>query len=281
MEIIKYSEATHMEEGTESHFSTISSLKYASPRHYHDFYEFFLITHGSTIHVVNEYRQQLSEGSLVFMRPDDVHYYNYDSDNSPDCQFINICYTSRAVREVFGFLGEDFHPRRLLEPEAPPFVLLTPLEADSLVSRLDRLRPFLATGKAQARIQLRGLLTEMLTQYFSCFEANRDKKLPLWFEALLIQMNRKDNFADGLLRMYDLSRRSPGHLNRAFRQYLSTTPTAYINDLRLKYAKNLLLTTRLSITDIALESGFNNLSHFFHLFKKHFHITPSHFRRKG
>ncbi|SHH72406.1 helix-turn-helix domain-containing protein, partial [Clostridium grantii] len=45
------------------------------------------------------------------------------------------------------------------------------------------------------------------------------------------------------------------------------------------YAKNLLTNTNMSILDISMESGFENLSHFYHLFKKNFQVTPAKFRK--
>jgi AraC family cel operon transcriptional repressor len=91
---------------------------------------------------------------------------------------------------------------------------------------------------------------------------------------------KKENFTKGLNAMYQLSQRSPGHLNRVFKQLLNMTPTEYINSLRIKYAKHLLLTTRINVIDISLEAGFDNLSHFYHLFRKQMKTTPIQLRKK-
>lgn len=69
------------------------------------------------------------------------------------------------------------------------------------------------------------------------------------------------------------------NLNRVFRQNLNTTPTAYINQLRLRYARELLLKTNLSILEVSLEAGYENLSHFYHLFREAFGISPGNLRR--
>ena len=44
--------------------------------HCHDFYEFFLVTKGRALHIVNDTVQTVSRGSLVFVRPDDAHCYD-------------------------------------------------------------------------------------------------------------------------------------------------------------------------------------------------------------
>lgn len=278
MTVHRFTENMLMEPGTESLQSPANSVKYASPVHDHDFYEFFLITKGNTVHVVNGERQYVPEGTLVFIRPTDVHCYEYNE--SYDCEFINVCYTRRAVCDVFKFLGNTFSPQRLLAPKLPPCTTLSPLEKDHLVQRLERIYAFSANDKPLRKIQLRGILVEVLLQYFGQLQKHQENNMPLWLESLLVQMQKKENFTRGLSMMYKLSVRSPGHLNRVFRQYLLSTPTEYINNLRLEYAKNLLSTTYLSVIDISMEAGFDNLSHFYHLFKKQMNITPSRFRAK-
>lgn len=61
---------------------------------------------------------------------------------------------------------------------------------------------------------------------------------------------------------------------REFRQAFGTTPIAYLNQLRLQKAYDLLFTETLSIRKIASLVGFENSSHFINLFQKQYHITP-------
>lgn len=49
----------------------------------------------------------------------------------------------------------------------------------------------------------------------------------------------------------------------------------YINHYRIERARSLLEESRLSITDIALMCGFDNISYFNRVFKQHIHCTPS------
>ncbi|MBN2442685.1 MAG: helix-turn-helix transcriptional regulator [Spirochaetales bacterium] len=56
---------------------------------------------------------------------------------------------------------------------------------------------------------------------------------------------------------------------------------AYINSLRLKEGKRLLKETDMSITAIAMEIGFNNISYFNNLFRFIEDISPKEFRKKS
>lgn len=273
----KVTEESHIDLAAGAMPQFIKSLKYASPVHCHDYYEIFMIVGGKCIHKVNGGEQHLGEGALVFIRPDDRHFYEYHQGG--DCEFINIAYANSVMKGAFSFLGDEICKDKLLSGGMPPCAILSTLEKDSIVDRYYRLNAVMSVNKASARILFQGLLIELLTRYFldAWYIASPDT--PLWFTALLNQMQKKDNFIEGLPKMYELSGRSRGHINRTFRQYLNLTPTDYVNHIRLNHAKNLLLTTSLSIIDIALGAGFQNISHFNHLFRRHFGMAPGELRR--
>ena len=60
---------------------------------------------------------------------------------------------------------------------------------------------------------------------------------------------------------------------------LYKTPTQYINQERLKYAVYLLAQTDREILDICECCGFSNVSHFYHLFREQFGVSPAKFRK--
>ena len=49
--------------------------------------------------------------------------------------------------------------------------------------------------------------------------------------------------------------------------------------LRLEHARTLLVSTRLSILDISVASGFNSVSHFSQSFRRYYQKKPSHYRK--
>ena len=67
-------------------------------------------------------------------------------------------------------------------------------------------------------------------------------------------------------------------LQLGFRQYLNTSPSAYVKNIRLKKAREQLLSSESehhSISDIAALCGFNHLSNFARYYKSLFGETPS------
>ena len=67
---------------------------------------------------------------------------------------------------------------------------------------------------------------------------------------------------------------------RAFKQVTGKTPIDYLNYYRIECAAEQLSLSYLSITDIALACGFNDLSYFNRLFKRNKGVTPSNYRKK-
>lgn len=66
---------------------------------------------------------------------------------------------------------------------------------------------------------------------------------------------------------------------RCFHSGVLTTPVNYLIAYRLNRAKEQLLTTRSTITDIALNVGFDNVGYFCRIFKKAFGMSPGAFRK--
>ncbi len=71
------------------------------------------------------------------------------------------------------------------------------------------------------------------------------------------------------------------HLRRIFAEEFGVAPIQYLQTCRLLLAKNLLTDTTLSVTQVALSSGFGSLRRFNDLFKTHYKLTPTDLRKNG
>jgi YesN/AraC family two-component response regulator len=71
------------------------------------------------------------------------------------------------------------------------------------------------------------------------------------------------------------------YLTRCFRDETGLTPFAYLTRYRIKQARDLLDTTKLSITDIAQMTGFADSSHFSRTFQKEVGVAPRAYRHRA
>mgnify|MGYP001943253646 FL=1 len=74
---------------------------------------------------------------------------------------------------------------------------------------------------------------------------------------------------------------SRSHFCRLFKEVTGQTLIEYVNDIRLSKAKAMLQDPNLSITEIALSTGFSDINYFSRLFKKTYQISPSGMRMKN
>jgi AraC-like DNA-binding protein len=74
---------------------------------------------------------------------------------------------------------------------------------------------------------------------------------------------------------------SPFHFLRVFRSTFGQTPHQLSMEARLMRAKQLLLETDLSVTEICFECGYESLGSFSHLFRQRVGCSPRAFRNQG
>ena len=86
---------------------------------------------------------------------------------------------------------------------------------------------------------------------------------------------QQEIYLDDLAKRSGMSRAT---LLRHFRSALGVTPMIYLRNLRLRHAAELLLKTEFSLKEIADQSGFSGMPHFFKSFKACYGVTPLEYR---
>ncbi len=259
-----------------------SSLKDANGPHYHDFYEFFLVVKGSAVHNVNGERQQISDGSLVFVRPGDRHYYEQDiAGGVGDCQYINVTFRSGLADMLINYFKGCFDFGRLLSPPVSPCVTLPAQEKNKLKNELTAFNAIRKDDSEHRNAMLRIMLSNIFYRYFISYDHEKRNDLPLWLKQLRSEMAKPENFIDGMSRMSEISHISREHIARMIRKHYGMSPTEFINDLRLNYAANLLHNSDKDIISVCFDSGFNNLGYFYRSFKKKYDTTPAEYIRRN
>jgi AraC family transcriptional regulator len=88
----------------------------------------------------------------------------------------------------------------------------------------------------------------------------------------------------GELSIAELAREahlSPYHFSRAFKAATGLPPHSYLTARRIEHAKELLATSEMPMSEIALEVGFSSQAHLTDCFHRLVGVTPREFRRRS
>lgn len=262
--------------GCETHYAFRSRIDTSDYPQVHDFYEIILIVSG-TLHIhINHELLELKKGSLLLIRPGDVHT---KLERGP-CQHINLAFPSCAMEALFQFL---YHSTEDLEElssgDYVPICTLSALDTTLMQNRLSYLNLLPSGSVRRKNTYLRTILTDIISSSFMMEiekrkKSSEDLSIPTWLAQALEGLSDLSNLEEGMDYLVRQTNRTPEHICRAFRKHLNMTPMTFINAKRLNYAANLLQHSDKEIIDIAYESGFQSISHFYHLFKKEYNLSP-------
>lgn len=92
----------------------------------------------------------------------------------------------------------------------------------------------------------------------------------------------KSNYTDklSLKRISKKVALSPVYFHKLFTEYYDLTPTEYTLQVRISVAKQLLIATDISLTEIAEKCGFSSQSYFNYNFKKQTGMSPLKYRKQ-
>lgn len=242
-----------------------------TPSHYHGDLEFLLMLEGSTTLVIEGDVIQTQPGSLYFINPNEVHaMYVAAAPSRYDClvvprQLLTLPAENAAMTDLLTPLYEG---RLLLPRESRNSLLVEQFcriidayEQKSAVGTVAHLLLFLDLCQKQ-KLLLAGTPTPAtpVCRAIDFMQANFDQKLTLDAIAASAGMNAK-------------------YFCTYFKKHTHTTPITYLNALRIRHAKNLLREGHMSVLEVALTCGFDNISFFIHQFKTATGKTPGQFRR--
>lgn len=154
---------------------------------------------------------------------------------------------------------------------------------EELVSLFRRALIIAETDKTSAQQYLSGIVLHMIGMVLSIsknkiFEmSDIDQKI----EQAKVIMNAN---VYGSIDPEELAMRlniSYSWFRRIFKEYTGYAPTKYFQELKLRKAKQMLVSTSQSVKEISYLLNFQSAEYFFAFFKKHTGLTPSEYRSYG
>lgn len=243
--------------------------------HLHRQLELIYVLSGSTTVTVEQQDFLLKSGQGVLVFPNQMHgLKNVDAGQNLLCIFEpDICHSFRHFFQNKKPSHNDFAVSTL---SGHSHIALQGLETLAATMEKDRPTP------SDVQIYAEGYLTLLLADLLPALplqtrknteDLELEQRLLLYLDAHYTE----ELSLESLSKEFGVSRFV---LSRIFTEKLHTTFPDYVNSRRLDYARDLLLSTELSVTQIALDAGFGSSRTFFRAFQDSFHTTPGAYRRQ-
>lgn len=257
--------------------SKIDSHYTIHPRILHkhdDFLEVLFVRSGTGVYIVNEKRYPIREGDLILCNAGVLH----DEDPSCSVELNTLCV---AVTDL---QLPGLPPNHLIDDAYTP-IFPTGAFSDMIGYLMTSIYTLLAndpvgSGEACHYLML-ALMSKLLTiirEYCAAHGDTLVNRTDIIVAQVKSYINTHFDEELSLQDMADAIRVSPYHLAHVFKDETGYSPKQYLLRRRLGEAQTLLISTRRSVTDIALEVGFGNPSHFNSMFSKYIGMSPSRYR---
>ena len=243
------------------------------PVHTHDFAEVLWVERGTGGHETGGVRARVHAGELVLIRPVERHGF-FDGD--PDFTIVNVAFPTTTLAHLRRRYFRDdpaFFGGRAAQPAA---FVLGPAERRALTAASSEL--------ARRPRDLLGLERFLLNLLHDLAGRSRRSDLaacPDWLRQACERVRETEHLAGGVQALAGLAGRSPEHVARQLRACAGLRPVDLVTEARLDHAASQLALTERSIVDIALECGFESLSHFYRIFRRKRGETPRAYRLRS
>ncbi len=128
-------------------------------------------------------------------------------------------------------------------------------------------------------LAMEGLILEILSELLFPGQTGKESRHFPWMKRVVALLHASYRGPVPLAKTAQAAGVHPVHLARSFRQTHGQTLGEYVRRLRIEDACRKLIATDVAITEVALECGFSDHSHFARVFRRHMGVSPGRFRR--
>ena len=254
-----------------------SHPQYEMPFHWHMECELILVLGGKFHLSINGVSHTLEKGQSVFIPSEFIH-----GGTPENCTYECVVFdmesflsqSPKCIEKYNNALDSGVISEMIFEPNSTAGAMV-----DSLFENMEKesvAYTFTTTGLLW---QLIGYIIEQKSQIAPSVQNTVYRKNKQIKKVLTKIRNdySKQLTLDDLANEAQLNKQ---YFCRAFKQVTGKTPLDYLNYYRIECAAEQLRLPDLSITEIALSCGFNDLSYFNRMFKRRKNMTPSQYRNK-
>lgn len=192
----------------------------------------------------------------------------------------NSSYESNIIDDNYSFIVINFifKKEKNEQFESELFVFNTPFELDNKFIKLNKLWAVdTIENKLKAKSIVYDIYSKLCAISIKDYLPNESKTKILEIgDSILENCYNSDLNIAKISEKYEISE---VHFRRLFKKMYGLSPIKFVQNIRINKAKQLLLDENVSISNIALECGYDDAFYFSRIFKKVTGVTPSEYRK--
>jgi AraC-like DNA-binding protein len=258
------------------------------PWHYHPEFELIYIQKSQGTLIVGDCIDKFTDGDMIFLGPNVPHVMkNEDAYYQKDSNFSVIAKVIHFKKEILGGSLLDlpeFHKVKFFLKNTTQGFRIHGKTKSSLVKLLENLHESKGSERIIILLQMLNVLSnsEELSvlaseAFVESFKHSSNQKLYQIYEYVSKKFQQKIDL-ESASKVANLSKTA---FCRFMKAKTNKTFTEFLNEIRINYAKKLIVEGKLSMAQIAYECGFNSPSYFNKQFKNLTGLTPKESKRLG
>jgi AraC-like DNA-binding protein len=244
--------------------------------HYHPEIELVFFTQGKGMRFIGDDISLYNEGDLFLIGENLPHTFKtYEEESTPFVEAFCIQFPKqifesflecKSLKSLFQEAQRGIYFKNMDEPFITKFKSIVSTNGiSSIVLLLELLDSLLHSGEKTI------LLDKDYQQYILSDSSTR-------IQVAIDYINANGHRSISLQEISEECNFSPNAFCRWFKQNMGLTFVDYLNKVRLTQVCQLLISTDLSIGQIAIQMGFDNISTLNRLFQQKLHLSPSQYR---
>ena len=252
------------------------------PVHWHDEFEIIYVRSGFLTVSISGESYIGKTGEAFVVSPGNLHLMGSQSDTVD-------YYTFLFPLKYISFRTDDMLDEKLLEPLNSGHLMICPRVKDTAKELCEQLIKIYEakndeseskiTTQVKTKIILLQFILEMWKKGFVIENDTSGRNTVEKEMVSYIQQNFTGNIS--LREFGEQFHLSEKYISRYFKEHFHITLSQYVTYLRLEHAKQLLQDTDIPVTDVAMQSGYQNVSYFIRSFQKAYAVSPLKYRKNN
>ena len=252
------------------------------PVHWHDEFEIIYVRSGFLTVSISGESYIGKTGEAFVVSPGNLHLMGSQSGTVD-------YYTFLFPLKYISFRTDDMLDEKLLEPLNSGHLMICPRVKDTAKELCEQLIEIYMAKKDESESKITTqvrtkiiLLQFILEMWKKGFVIENDTSGRNTVEKEMVSYIQQNFTGKISLREFgEQFHLSEKYISRYFKEHFHITLSQYVTYLRLEHAKQLLQDTDIPVTDVAMQSGYQNVSYFIRSFQKAYAVSPLKYRKNN